>query len=487
MKSKRMIVSWVNGQFEAWCPHLKGEQAHWRCPERIEQLEHWGGALKDAMRFLRVDGGQLEIVLAHPQMAHQMVETPPIKGMMLQRYLKRQVDQIKTFPTSASWSWQLGQHIVEQPNKKQHTAIVHFLPEELIKGLFAMAEKNGLHLSRVTPVTELLLQTLQSVEAEPKQVLLLAATVGNSTMVLVADHSGPAYVVRVLKSHWDQQPEQLATDLNRTILYIQQTFGASVSGVWMLGAKEEQKAVMEELVHSPLHLLNFADTLGSWTHGAGKLSGKHIPNLVGLSLQRAPKIRLLVRVAAVVTIFLSLLALMVGAGVEYVLYQAQKRMEVLEPELTRLKEREAKLLEIQNELNRKRAWINALAPDHGQHSPHWLLGYLGDAVPSELQITKFDASQNKQGWLVEMSGVYHGSYHTNEVTTKDSVMLQFTQTLENGPFHVGLLSDEGESLASPTPLGGGHSGHWMSSLSRSQTLVSSGRGTNNFHLKGVIQ
>ena len=336
-------------------------------------------------------------------------------------------------------------------------------------------------------MTELLLQTLQSVEAEPKQVLLLAATVGNATMVLVAEHSGPAHVVRVLKSHWDQQPEQLATDLNRTILYIQQTFGASVSGVWMLGAKEEQKVVMEELVHSPLHLLDLADTPGSWTHGAAKLSGKHIPNLVGLNLQRAPKIRLLVRVAAIVTVFLSLLALMVGAGVEYVLHQAQKRMEVLEPELARLKEREAKLLEIQDELNRKRAWINALAPDHGQHAPHWLLGYLGDAVPPELQITKFDASQNHQGWLVEMSGVYHGSYRTNEVTSKDSVMLQFTQTLKNGPFHVGLLSDETGLLASPSPSGGGNTGHWMSSLSRSQTLISSGRGTNNFHLKGVIQ
>jgi hypothetical protein len=487
MKSKRMIISWVNGQFEAWCPHLKGEQAYWRCPERIEQLEHWGGALKDAMRFLRVDGGQLEVVLAHPQMAHQMVETPPIKGMMLQRYLKRQVDQIKTFPAHAAWSWQMGQPILEQPNKKQHTAIVHFLPEELIKGMFAVAEKNGLHLSRVVPVTELILQALQSVDGEPHQVMLLVASVGTSTMVLVAEHSGPAHVVRVLKSHWDQQPDQLATDLNRTILYIQQTFGASVCGVWMLGAKEEQKLVMESLVHSPIHLLDFSEALGTWAHGAAKLAGKHIPNLVGLGLQRAPRIRLLVRVAAVVTVFLSLLALMVGAGVEYVVYQAQKRMEVLEPELARLKDREAKLLEIQNELNRKRAWINALAPDQEQHAPHWLLGYLGDTVPPELQITKFDARQNKRGWLVDMSGVYHGAYRTNEVTTKESVMLQFTQSLKNGPFHVRLLSEGSEGGGGLSQAAGGTTGHWMSSLSRTQPLVSSSRGTNNFYLKGVIQ
>lgn len=487
MKSKRMIVSWVNGQFEAWCPHLKGENAHWRCPERIEQLEHWGGALKDAIRFLRFDGGQLEVVLAHPQLAHQMVETPPIKGIMLQRYLKRQVEQIKTFPSNAAWSWQLGQQITEQANKTQHTAIVHFLPEELIKGLFAVAEKNGMHLSRVVPVTELMMQALQSVKVEAKQVMLLAASIGNSTMVLVAEHSGPAYVVRGLKHHWDQKPDQLATDLNRTILYIQQTFGADVSGVWMLGAKDEQRIVMEGLVHSPVHLLNLSDSLGSWTMGAGKLSGKHVPNLVGVGLQRAPKIRLFVRVAAVITVFLTLLALMVGAGVEYVLHQAQKRMEILEPELTRLKEREAKLLDIQNELNRKRAWINALAPKHGQFAPHWLLAYLGESVPSELQITRFDALPHEPGWMIDMNGVYHGSYRTNEVTTKASVVREFTDTLMNGPFHFRLLSDNTGQADNHSQLGLGNSGHWMSRLNRSQPLVSSARGTNYFQLKGVIQ
>jgi len=53
MKAKKMIIHWVNGQFEAWCPHLKGEHSFWRCPERIDQIDHWAGALKDAIRFTK--------------------------------------------------------------------------------------------------------------------------------------------------------------------------------------------------------------------------------------------------------------------------------------------------------------------------------------------------------------------------------------------------------------------------------------------------
>lgn len=66
-------------------------------------------------------------------------------------------------------------------------------------------------------------------------------------------------------------------------------------------------------------------------------------------------------------------------------------------------------------------------------------------------------------------------------------MLQFTQSLKNGPFHVRLLTEGSEGGGGLSQAAGGTTGHWMSSLSRTQPLVSSSRGTNNFYLKGVIQ
>merc|ERR1712065_130915 len=134
--------------------------------------------------------------MGHPQLTHQLVETPPIKGMMLQRYLKRQVDKVKTFAGNAAWAWQPGQVIVEQANKQQNTATVHFMPEEMVHALSAVAEKYGLHLQKVVPLTEILLHRLRQIQADQKQVLLMAAASGNDTLLVVSEKSGPLHVVR---------------------------------------------------------------------------------------------------------------------------------------------------------------------------------------------------------------------------------------------------------------------------------------------------
>lgn len=449
-------------------------------------MEHWSGALKDAIRFTKYEGHTLEVVMAHPQLTHQLVETPPIKGMMLQRYLKRQVDKVKTFAGNAAWAWQPGQVIVEQANKQQNTATVHFMPEEMVHALSAVAEKYGLHLQKVVPLTEILLHRLRQIQADQKQVLLMAAASGNDTLLVVSEKSGPLHVVRTLKSHWQEQPDQLATDLNRTMLYIQQTFGVEVAGVWMMGVREPMQQVLTPLIHSNLHFSYDQPEQGDWMRCSEALQRKAIPNLISASMLRAPQLRMVTRIAAVITGMLTLSAVLIGSGVEYVLYQAQKRIDLLEPKLKTLQQRESKLTAIQEELNRKRAAANALASARNQNAAHWLLAYLGEAVPVELQITEMNAEQKASGWEVRLNGVYHGTYQDDSYTAMDEVMEGFKAQLSNGPFHMQLESTRQQGSAadsSPAPDAGGH---WMMGLSRARKLASTSS-TNRFQLKGTIQ
>jgi hypothetical protein len=482
-----MIISWVNGQFEAWCPHLTGEHAFWRCPERIEQIDHWGGALKDAIRFTKYDGSTLEIVMAHPQLTHQLVETPPIKGMMLQRFLKRQVDKVKTFPGNAAWAWQSGRSIVEQPHKEQCTATVHFMPEEIVQGLTAVTEKHELHLLKIVPLTEILLQSLRKVDTHSKSIMLMAASAGNDTMVVVSEKTGPLYVVRTLKSNWRDQPEQMATDLNRTMLYIQQTFGVEVAGVWVMGVDTEKQEVLTSLIHSPLHCIGEEKYASDWVRGIDTFQNKGVPNLVNSTMLRAPQLRMLARVAAVVTGLLTLSAVLIGSGVEYVMHQAQTRLNLLEPKLDILKKREMKLASIQDELNRKRATVNALTSSESQRAPHWMLAYLGEAVPVELQITEYRAENVSSGWEMDLSGLYHGTYQTNEHTSMEEVMSEFKRELNNGPFHFKMKPSNTKKPFDSSSDTAEVKGHWMIGLSRVKQVVTASSSTNRFRLKGVIQ
>ena len=194
----------------------------------------------------------------------------------------------------------------------------------------------------------------------------------------------------------------------------------------MMGVDMENQEALASLIHSPLFCVEEGEMPGGWIRDAETLPGKGIPNLVSSTMLRAPQLRMLARVAAVVTVLLTLSALLIGSGVEYVLHQAQSRIDQLEPKLKTLRERESKMASIQNELNRKRATANALAPSKNQNAPHWMLAYLGEAVPIELQMTQFDAEIASSGWEIELSGIYHGTYQTNELSSMEVVMSDFT-------------------------------------------------------------
>ncbi|MFT5185266.1 MAG: hypothetical protein ACI84C_002409 [Flavobacteriales bacterium] len=485
MKSKRMIINWVNGHFEAHCPHLQGEKASWICPERIGNVDQWRGAFREALKTIKYDGQTVEIILAHPILIHQLVETPPAKGPTLQRYLEGQVDRVKTFQSKAAWAWEHGQNISGKSNKQIQTAIVHFLPEDIVRGLIKVVEENGFKLTHIAPVTEVIHHRLRNIESEGKQVILLVTTLGDSTMVMVSENSGRVYVVRMLKSHWNKQREQLATDLNRTMLYIHQTFGVHVSGVWMMGVESEHKTSLEALINAPVHLLETDLNDVYFCRNAAALSGKYI-NLISVSILREPKLRMIGRVAAVLTSILVLASLFIGSGVQYVLYSAGRQIKAVEPQLNLLREQKEKLTNIQKELDRKSLWTDDLYPTRGAYAPHWLLAYLGEAVPAEIQITQCVVERDGAIWKLKLDGVYHGIYRTNQVSTMESVVQELKQELETGLFHLKWTDVNKPDVVKQT---GGETGlgHWMSSLSTVNNNPQSRNSTNSFRLEGVIQ
>lgn len=135
----------------------------------------------------------------------------------------------------------------------------------------------------------------------------------------------------------------------------------------------------------------------------------------------------------------------------------------------------------------KRAFVNSLAAASGQNVPHWLLAYLGDAVPVELQITDFQIQKATSGWKVDLSGVYHGSYQTEQQASMEEVMSGFESELEKGPFHFKLESLHPEGNASAPENRADIKGHWMTGLSRAKQIVRSSGSANHFQWKGMIQ
>ena len=87
-------------------------------------------------------------------------------------------------------------------------------------------QRNGLDLISVVPVSAVLHHQLTQLPLEQEEAALLAAETGGSTTVVVGRNDGQLLLVRTLSNTWNESVEQLAVDLNRTILFFSQQYGA---------------------------------------------------------------------------------------------------------------------------------------------------------------------------------------------------------------------------------------------------------------------
>src|SRR5437667_283517 len=75
-----------------------------------------------------------------------------------------------------------------------------------------------------------------------------------------------------LSSSWNVHPDRVTVDLNRTILYVKQQFGASVGSVWLFGAGAQARlSPMQTTLRLPVKLSPVQQTPFYWNHEALRL------------------------------------------------------------------------------------------------------------------------------------------------------------------------------------------------------------------------
>src|SRR5664280_1038253 len=78
-----LSVSWLNSQFKAIAVHRGVVEGTWDHTGAVEGAEQFEALIRDAIQQTGYHGQTVSLVLAHPRLAQQLVDAPPVKAAAL--------------------------------------------------------------------------------------------------------------------------------------------------------------------------------------------------------------------------------------------------------------------------------------------------------------------------------------------------------------------------------------------------------------------
>src|SRR5437667_2982489 len=446
MSETVLSLSLLNERFSATAVHRGVVAGTWERPEPVTDLADFASVVREAVKQTGYVGTAVTAVLAHQRLAQQLVESPPVKGQKLKLFLQSRVKQLKAFASEAAWSYQ-----PTLPTRNAQAMLAHLFPRELLGQLVNACGQVELKCDRVIPASAILQLQLATLPLEPLEVALLAAETGGTTTIVIGRKDGQIYLGRTLSSSWNVHPDRVNVDLNRTLLYVKQQFGAQVNSVWLFGAgAPAQIAPMKTAFRLPVNLSPVQPSPSYWSEQALKVPVGDTSNLISAEELEAPRRRVFLRVTSVAVGVAALVALITAALVQWWLMKQGKQFLKLQSKVEQLQVRNAALQDREREFLQKKQFVKVVSDEKVPPVPGWFLGYLGDILPEQLLLSHVRLNREDERWHVELGGTLQPTTNQAPAKVLADAVATLKKDLAQGPFHVKVVSEGERSAATPT-------------------------------------
>lgn len=439
-------ISWLHGRVAAVAVH-KGEVAGtWTKDDVPDDLSKLGEYVREAAKATSYRGSSVSLLLAHPRLAHQLIETAPARGAALEALIARQADRAKAFEGPAAWSFQTtaGSH-----NPQSH--LLHLLPQSLLDQMVRSVEKTGLHLVSVLPPTAVLHGQLTRLPIAQDEVAVLAADCGDRVTVVVGRKNGELLLARSLDANRAKGTASFGVDLSRTVLFVSQQFGVNVGSVWIFGGGAAERVTeLQPQIHTPVRVSPEADKPTYWAEDALRLPPEFSPNLISSEQRLAPQREAIFRLTTVISLVMVCIA---AASVALVLFMsARERKEIakVNVRIIQLQKEHHELQLAHQVLNRRADTLKTVSDDRLPPVPAYFLAYLGEVVPPDIRLTTVSVKREGSLWHVQMAGSAQTNATGRAGSTLAASVTALAKSLNSGPFHVRIAEPPAPPPAIPT-------------------------------------
>jgi hypothetical protein len=424
--SEVLGLAWLHGSLQATVFRRQATVSTWVSAKPVRTLEEWETGLDLAIEQLKFGGSEVFLILEHDQFVHQPEVAPAFTESATRAYLRSRVQRFEKEREPVLW---ISQRTVS--TRKESTFLLHMLPAAFYGQLSRAVLARRLDLTRILPLVVPLQLLLESPAPAPEQMVLVATEAGDATTLMVARSSGELLFARTMLARWDADPARIAVEVNRSLLYAKQQFGAVVDRIEFLGSASEQLQAEVRAKCGPDKPISVRPTDSqTWLQAVAKLSPRHPVNLVVSYLGRKRR-RQFLRRALLAACWLGLALTSLDAWTTWQTFESDR------VKLVRLQRREAEILKERDELRARskivanhRELIRQVAEDKLPPVAVRFLSYLGGIRAPEMQFTdyaaKWDASTG--GWTFKIDGLIEG----DEETAKES-LTAFERTVEKSP------------------------------------------------------
>ncbi len=427
-------ISWLGGHFEAVALH-KGEVAGtWRAPESCEDVERFGELARQAVEKTGFQGNSVHLVFSHPKLIHLLVDVPDARGPALKALVQRQVERQKAFDEAAAWTFEKA-----EATKASSSVIVHILPRTILQRLQLGAERSGLHLVSVAPPTGTLHAQFARLPLDGDQVGLIATDIQGSTTIVVGRREGPLFLARSLDVSRARGSSALVVDINRTLLFVNQRFGADVSGVWLFGrTMVEQLEEFRAQLTVPVAVSPEPQADFHWTLESLRVPSDFSPNLVSAHQLSAPKRKALLKLTTVLAATAVLAVLASSAWFRLRAGAEERLVAGLRPQAAQLEAEHRTLQQTYLELARRERFIQGVLDQRPGPVPLWLTAYLGEVTPPGIAISQLQIRRETNLWRVKITGGLQASSPASTAALLEGAE-SIAEQLRSGPFHATVL------------------------------------------------
>ena len=397
MTRKVLGISWLHGRFQAVTLSGGAVSTAWTRPEPVVDGADFGPALAEAIRQTRFTGHRVQVVLDHRSLLFHVQETPPARGRQLQLLLDRLVAQNRFFEERAAWG-----HIALPPVKDRQRSLLALIPESLVRELTDACAARRMQLIGVLPLAAVLGDHLRELPARPDEIVVLAADLGTSLHLLLGRGDGQVLFSRSVVLASAQQGERAVQEINRTLHYAQQQFGADVSQLFVFG--EQAFAILKDLeIRQGLRIQPSPvahDPLAVASLGASA-SSKTSLNLISRAESRQHRHRQLAA-AGIAAL------LVASAATALKVEQAVHARELKSAAAVRRLEAEASLQAAnrarQLEARRLTALVHLVGTTNDPPVPELFARYLASAIPDTMRLSQLSVNRVTNGWTFHLEG-----------------------------------------------------------------------------------
>jgi len=398
-------IVWLRGTLHIGVRRQRKTLGTWSATEPVRTVEEFATALDKALAELKFEGTDTFLVYEGDQFVHQPEAAPTFSAGAAKAYLDGRIARYAKERGPVLW--------VAQPTigpKEEKAFLLHLMPQAFYNELRRVFLPRRLDLTRILPMVVPLQREMNGFPIARGTPALVAAELGEATIIIVAQSHGPLLFTRTILASLEEAPVRVAIEINRSLLYAKQQFNCSVDRIWLVTRTGRATEEVTAKCGAGKLVMVLPTQPDEWVVNASRVVRSQPVNLIAGYLRRK-------RHAQFIRIGLIVIGWLTMANFVQHLWQVDsdwrgekqrlRAVQVRETELTDERDRlQARNRTLEQEGNLRQHIEDAALPPVAAK----LLGYLAGVLPADARLTEFNVrwSAEDSAWLFQCEGLING-------------------------------------------------------------------------------